>query len=72
MLNDHWEDMRVEGFVSNRIFDVLATEPRLLTDEVAGLAEVLGDGLTTWSHPSEFTRSPASLSTTTTPTRPPG
>ncbi len=54
VLNDHWEDMRVEGFVSNRIFDVLATGARLLTDEVAGLAEVLGDGLTTWSHLSEF------------------
>lgn len=54
VLNDHWEDMRVEGFVSNRIFDVLATGARLLTDEVAGLADVLGDGLTTWSHLSEF------------------
>ena len=54
VLNDHWEDMRVEGFVSNRIFDVLATGARLLTDEVAGLAEVLGDGLTTWSDVAEF------------------
>lgn len=54
VLNDHWEDMRVEGFVSNRIFDVLATGARLLSDEVAGLAEVLGDGLTTWSDLSEF------------------
>ena len=56
VLNDHWEDMRVEGFVSNRIFDVLATGSRLLTDEVAGLAEVLGDGLATWSEVSEFAR----------------
>ena len=54
VLNDHWEDMRTEGFVSNRIFDVLATGARLLTDEVAGLAEVLGDQVTTWSHLSEF------------------
>ncbi len=54
VLNDHWEDMRVGGFVSNRIFDVLATGARLLTDEVAGLAEVLGDGLITWSQLSEF------------------
>ncbi len=56
VLNDHWEDMRVEGFVSNRIFDVLATGARLLTDAVAGLDDVLGDGptLPTWSHLSEF------------------
>lgn len=56
VLNDHWEDMRVEGFVSNRIFDVLATGARLLTDEVAGLEEVLGADLTTWRDVSEFAR----------------
>ena len=54
VLNDHWEDMRTEGFVSNRIFDVLATGARLLTDDVAGLREVLGNDLATWSHYSEF------------------
>jgi hypothetical protein len=54
VLNDHWEDMRTEGFVSNRIFDVLATGARLLTDDVAGLPDVLGQRLPTWSHYSEF------------------
>ncbi len=42
VLNDHWEDMRTAGFVSNRVFDVLATGARLLTDDVAGLEAGLG------------------------------
>lgn len=39
-LNDHWADMRDLGFVSNRVFDVLASGGRLLTDEVEGLDEI--------------------------------
>lgn len=39
-LNDHWSDMRDRGFVSNRVFDVLASGGRLLTDEVEGLDEI--------------------------------
>ncbi|MEO5854040.1 MAG: glycosyltransferase [Nocardioides sp.] len=43
VLGDHWADMRERGFVSNRVFDVLACGGRLLIDEVAGLADVLAD-----------------------------
>ncbi|MGI5188020.1 glycosyltransferase family protein [Promicromonospora sp. CA-289599] len=39
-LNDHWPDMRDLGFVSNRVFDVLASGGRLLTDDVHGLDEL--------------------------------
>lgn len=39
-LNDHWGDMRDRGFVSNRVFDVLASGGRLLTDDVEGLDEI--------------------------------
>lgn len=39
-LNDHWADMRDLGFVSNRVFDVLASGGRLLTDEIEGLDEI--------------------------------
>ncbi|MFE7506771.1 glycosyltransferase [Promicromonospora sp. NPDC057488] len=39
-LNDHWPDMRDLGFVSNRVFDVLASGGRLLTDDVEGLDEL--------------------------------
>lgn len=60
VLNDHWPDMRVEGFVSNRVFDVLATGARLLSDDVAGLRDVLGlepgVELPTWRTAEDFRR----------------
>jgi len=37
VLNDHWADMRKNGFISNRVYDVLAVNGRLLSDEVVGL-----------------------------------
>jgi hypothetical protein len=40
VLNDHWPDMAAAGFVSNRVFDVLATGARLVTDPVTGLEEL--------------------------------
>ena len=39
VLNDHWESMREGGFVSNRVFDVLASGGSLVTDRVAGPPE---------------------------------
>jgi Glycosyl transferases group 1 len=45
VLNDHWEDMRRDGFISNRVFDVLAVGGRLLTDDVAGLDELFGSAV---------------------------
>lgn len=58
-LNDHWPDMRDQGFISNRIFDVLASGGRLLTDSVAGLAElfpksVLPNGVATFTSPLDL------------------
>ncbi|WIB76351.1 glycosyltransferase [Curtobacterium sp. MCPF17_002] len=41
VLNDHWPDMAAGGFVSNRVFDVLASGGVVVTDVVAGLADVL-------------------------------
>ena len=34
VLNDHWEDMKQKGFVSNRVYDVLAVGGRILSDSV--------------------------------------
>lgn len=59
MLNDHHADMRAQGFVSNRVFDVLAVGGRLLSDPVEGLQEVLGAGapaLPTWETPADLAR----------------
>ncbi|MBO9040953.1 glycosyltransferase family protein [Curtobacterium flaccumfaciens] len=41
VLNDHWPDMAAGGFVSNRVFDVLASGGVVVTDPVAGLSDVL-------------------------------
>ncbi|MGN6408244.1 MAG: glycosyltransferase family protein [Curtobacterium sp.] len=41
VLNDHWPDMAAGGFVSNRVFDVLAAGGVVVTDPVVGLGELL-------------------------------
>lgn len=48
VLNDHWEDMRHDGFISNRVFDVLASGGRLLSDDVAGLDQLFGAAVRTF------------------------
>ena len=45
VLNDHWADMQKHGFVSNRIFDAVACGARVVSDEVAGLSGIFGDGV---------------------------
>ncbi|KQT60048.1 hypothetical protein ASG52_18140 [Methylobacterium sp. Leaf456] len=47
LLNDHWDSMRANGFLSNRLFDGSAAGAPILTDPVAGLAEVFGDTIPT-------------------------
>jgi hypothetical protein len=42
VLNDHWEDMRVNGFLSNRLFDAVASGARVATDDVLGLEGLFG------------------------------
>lgn len=42
VLNDHWPAMRREGFVSNRLYDVVAAGGRAISDEVEGIAETFG------------------------------
>lgn len=37
LLNDHWDDMREKGFISNRIFDAIACGTVVLTDHVKGI-----------------------------------
>jgi hypothetical protein len=34
VLNDHWDDMRADGFLSNRLFDAAASGARVVTDAV--------------------------------------
>jgi O-antigen biosynthesis protein len=45
VLNDHWEDMRLSGFLSNRLFDAVAAGARVITDDVTGLRDVFGSAV---------------------------
>jgi glycosyltransferase involved in cell wall biosynthesis len=54
VLNDHWDDMRRGGFLSNRLFDVAAVGGRLISDQVAGAEELFGGLVRTWRRPDEL------------------
>lgn len=40
VLNDHWEDMREQGIVSNRLFDLVACEARVISDHLPEVDEL--------------------------------
>ncbi|GIT91417.1 hypothetical protein JANAI62_18740 [Jannaschia pagri] len=54
LLNDHWDSMRGNGFLSNRLFDGSATGTPILTDPVAGLEDVFGDTIAQTGDPETF------------------
>jgi len=56
VLNDHWADMRTEGFVSNRLFDAAASGARVLSDRIDGLDELFGGVVQTFGDEREFRR----------------
>ncbi len=45
VLNDHWESMREYGYVSNRVFDVLASGGTLVSDPVPSISRLFGDAV---------------------------
>lgn len=45
VLNDHWESMREFGYVSNRVFDVLASGGTLISDPVPSISYLFGDAV---------------------------
>ncbi len=54
LLNDHWDDMRENGFVSNRIFDGFAAGAFILSDDVRGAGDVFGEALVTYNTPNQL------------------
>ena len=54
VLNDHWDDMREHGYVSNRIYDALACGVPVLSDDVPGLAERFGDAVAIYRSAAEL------------------
>lgn len=51
---DHHGSMRANGFVANRLFDVLASGGVVLSDDVSGLSELFGDVIPTYSSAGEL------------------
>ena len=54
VLNDHREDMRHYGFVSNRIYDVTASGGFVLTDYLPEIEQAYGDSVATYKDYDEF------------------
>lgn len=54
VLNDHWDDMRRLGYVSNRIFDVLACATPVISDHLDEVVDLLGGTVPTWEAPEEL------------------
>ncbi len=56
VLNDHHDAMRLDGFVSNRLFDAVASGARVITDPVDGLAELFGPSVQPYETPEDLAR----------------
>ena len=54
VLNDHWDDMREHGFVSNRVYDALACGALVISDDLPELRENFGDAVVTYDSPEEL------------------
>jgi len=54
VLNDHWRTMKAWGFVSNRLYDVLACGTPVISDRVPGLDELFDDSVLQYGTPDEL------------------
>ena len=54
VLNDHWDDMKREGLLSNRLFDLAACGARIISDPVPGLQDVFGVSVLTFETPADL------------------
>lgn len=54
VLNDHWPAMRREGFISNRLYDVVAAGGRAISDDVEGIEEIFGGAVRTFRDEPEL------------------
>ncbi|TVR09401.1 MAG: glycosyltransferase [Phormidium sp. GEM2.Bin31] len=56
VLNDHWQTMREQGFLSNRLFDAAASGAMIVSDAVVGLEAVFGEAIATYETVEELGR----------------
>ena len=48
LLNDHWDDMRENGLISNRIFDALAAQAFVISDYMPEIDEIFSGAVVTY------------------------
>lgn len=48
VLNDHWDDMREQGLLSNRLFDLTACDARVISDHLPEVRAVFDDVVLTY------------------------
>lgn len=56
LLNDHWDDMREKGFISNRLFDGFASGSFIISDKIDGAEKIFNNELVTYSDAEELNR----------------
>lgn len=54
ILNDHWSSMAHYGFISNRVFDALASGASIVTDEVEGIKTLFGNTVQVYTTPKDL------------------
>jgi hypothetical protein len=54
VLNDHWGDMAVNGFLSNRLFDAVASGARVLSDAAVGAEELFRGSVRVFQSPQDL------------------
>jgi spore maturation protein CgeB len=54
VLNDHWDDMRAQGFLSNRLYDALACGACVISDDVEGIEAEFDGAVLTYREPHEL------------------
>jgi GT2 family glycosyltransferase/glycosyltransferase involved in cell wall biosynthesis len=54
VLNDHWDDMRIEGFISNRLYDALACGAFVISDSVDGIEAEFDGAVPTYGSRAEL------------------
>ncbi|MDA3022283.1 MAG: glycosyltransferase [Actinomycetota bacterium] len=54
VLNDHHQEMAVNGFLSNRLFDAVAAGARVVSDPAVGLVNVFGSSVVEYQSPEQL------------------
>jgi hypothetical protein len=54
VLCDHWSDMRDEGFIANRLYDVLASGGFVISDDVEGIEAEFDGAVVTYTTAAEL------------------